>query len=179
MRFKGELPRLNPAAYRGYAYVFWTYTLADRASGWLDERFHCRFRELLLHTQSRYDLGCPIYVCMPDHIHFIWVGFSLVSDQLRASTFLRKQLNMELAPLVLQRQAYDHVLDGEERSDDRVIDAVRYLRLNPVRAGLVEEVADWMYAGSVLPGYPRLNYGTDRFWETYWRCHNSAQISCG
>lgn len=165
MNYK-QLPRLAPAYYQGYAYVFWTYTFEDRSTGWLNARFHVSFRELMLHAQSRYVLSCPIYVCMPDHIHFVWVGLSADSDQLHASKFLRKELNFELSPFCLQRQAYDHVLLEEERMRDRFVDTVTYIRMNPERAGIVGASEGWKYVGSLLPGYPRLNFGTDRFWDT-------------
>ena len=32
---KKHLPRLEPKAYRGQAYVHWTMTMEDRRSGWL------------------------------------------------------------------------------------------------------------------------------------------------
>ena len=46
---KGKLPRLQREFYRGYAVVFWTLTLEQRAQGWLNALFHARFRELMLH----------------------------------------------------------------------------------------------------------------------------------
>jgi len=171
---KSQLPRLLPEAYRGRAYVFWTHTLEDRATGWLDESFHRDFRELLLHAQSRYWLSCPLYTCMPDHFHLIWIGLSESSDQLLASKFLRKQLNERLAPLRLQRQPYDHVLREEERAESAFADTMRYIRLNPERARLIDEGSNWPYAGAIIPGYPNLNFGTEDFWPTFWKCHHAA-----
>lgn len=172
---KRQLPRLNPEAYRGRAYVFWTHAMEGRATGWLDESFHAAFRELLLHALSRYRLSCPIYVCMPDHLHFLWIGLARGSDQLTASSFLRKQLNERLAPVRLQRQPHDHVLRKEERDQDRFADTVRYIRLNPERAGLVAESDDWPCAGALIPGYPDLKFGTEAFWPTFWKCHHAAE----
>ena len=48
-----HLPRLAPEFYRGFAAVLWTITLERRATGWLDDRFHLHFRELLLHAAAR------------------------------------------------------------------------------------------------------------------------------
>lgn len=175
VRQNNQLPRLPVEAYRGRAYVFWTYTFEGRATGWLDEGFHRDFRELLLHVQSRYQLSCPVYTCMPDHFHFIWIGLSESSDQQRASTFLRKKLNERLTPLRLQRQPHEHVLREEERVRNVFADTVRYIRLNPQRAGLISEDATWPYAGAILPGYPNLNLGTDCFWTTFWKCHHAAE----
>ena len=66
-----HLPRLAPEAYRGFAVVQWTLTLERRATGWLDDRFHLHFRELLLHAAAREGLFCPVYVLMPDHMHLL------------------------------------------------------------------------------------------------------------
>ncbi|MFO8026569.1 MAG: hypothetical protein R6U56_02765, partial [Opitutales bacterium] len=86
-----------------------------------------------------------------------------------------KQLNERLAPLRLQRQPYDHVLREEERERDAFAETVRYIRLNPERAGLILGGAAWPYAGAIIPGYPNLNYGTEAFWSTFWKCHQAAE----
>lgn len=177
MSGKRQLPRLDPERYRGYAHVFWTYTMEARATGWLSVGFHHAFRELLLHSQSRYRISCPIYVLMPDHMHFIWIGASLHSDQLKASTFLRKQLNAYFRPVRLQRQPHDHVLKEEERARGRFVDAVDYVRKNPERAALVEAASKWQYQGAIIPGYPDLKYGTEDFWDRFWRSHHAYQAS--
>jgi predicted 3-demethylubiquinone-9 3-methyltransferase (glyoxalase superfamily) len=35
---------LAPEWYRGYAFVHWTLTIEDRATGWLDNTFHVRWQ---------------------------------------------------------------------------------------------------------------------------------------
>ena len=62
-----------------------------------DEAFHLHFRELLLHAAAREGLFCPIYVLMPDHLHLLWMGLCVRSDQRNAMKFLRKHLAVELA----------------------------------------------------------------------------------
>lgn len=37
---KGNLPRLTREYYRGHAFVHWTLTIEDRATGWLSSEFH-------------------------------------------------------------------------------------------------------------------------------------------
>ena len=54
-----HLPRLAPEFYRAFSVVLWTITLEHRATGWLDDLFHARFRELLLHAAAREGLFCP------------------------------------------------------------------------------------------------------------------------
>src|SRR5262249_49602455 len=53
------------------------------------------FRELLLHAAARENLYCPAYILMPDHIHLLWMGLKLSSDQINAMRFLRQYLQVE------------------------------------------------------------------------------------
>jgi hypothetical protein len=45
-----HLPRLSRQVYQGRAFVHWSMTVKDRRKGWLDDLFHARFREDLLHA---------------------------------------------------------------------------------------------------------------------------------
>ncbi len=56
------LPRLAPEAYRADAVVHWNLTVFDRSTGWLNDAFQARFRELMLHVAARENLFCPIYI---------------------------------------------------------------------------------------------------------------------
>src|SRR5215468_5508788 len=104
------LPRLPREYYQGDAVVHWTLTMFDRATGWLGDSFHNRFRELMLHAAAREGLFCPTYCLMPDHLHLIWMGLQLKTDQRNGMAFLRTYLGPGLAPAKFQRQAHDRVL---------------------------------------------------------------------
>ena len=69
-----RLRRLEPQAYRGQACVHWSMAMHERKREWLTSLFHLEFREILTHTMFRYGLCCPIYCCMPDHIHLLCLG---------------------------------------------------------------------------------------------------------
>ena len=115
-----HLPRLAPEFYRAFAVVHWTITLERRATGWLDENFHLKLRELLLHAAAREGLFCPVYVLMPDHAHLIWMGLRVDSGQRNGMKFLRKHLAGHLRrrglAFELQKQSYDSVLKPEDVS---------------------------------------------------------------
>ncbi|MGJ8650654.1 MAG: hypothetical protein ACSHX4_09870 [Opitutaceae bacterium] len=162
-----RLPRLPPEYYQGPAHVLWTYVAKDRRTGWLNDTFHATFREVLLHTCARYHLGCARYVLMPDHLHLICVGASQNSDQLKSTRFLRLHL-----PLDWQKQAHDHVMNEAERERNAFTAACIYLRNNPERASLVETAQDWLYAGSLVPGFPDLDE-----WDSasFWKCFHAYQ----
>jgi len=90
---KRNLPRLERHHHQSHAVIFWTLTLEERARGWLKPGFHHAFRELMLHAAVRYDVGCPTYCLMPDHLHLLWMGMRRASDQLNAMKFLRTNWN--------------------------------------------------------------------------------------
>lgn len=173
-----HLPRLAPEFYRGFAVVHWTITLERRATGWLDQNFDLKFRELLLHTAAREGLFCPVYVLMPDHAHLIWMGLRVESDQRNAMKFLRKHLAEELshrsrgdAQFGLQKQSHDSVLREEDRKRNAFERACFYILNNPTRKGLVPHPRDWPYLGAIVPGFPFLHPLNEDFWELFWKIY--------
>src|SRR4051812_755419 len=145
------LPRLQREFYQADAVVLWTLPIERRATGWLTPRFHHLFRELMLHTAARERLLCPIYCLMPDHIHLVWMGLSLDSDQRNGMAFLRTYLEPGLSPANFQVQAHDHVLSERERKRGAFAMACSYVRDNPARAKLVEKAEAWSYTGALIP----------------------------
>jgi len=170
----GYLPRLAPEFYQGDAVVFWTHTVKDRVQGWLTQEFHAGFREAMIHTAVRESLLCPIYVLMPDHLHFVWMGIGADSDQKRATAFLRPRLNRLLAH-PLQHQAHDHVLREDERTRGAFVSTCAYIADNPARAGLTTDGNTWPFLGSIVPGYPDLAPTVPEFWDCYWQIYNGLK----
>ena len=177
-RFTGRndhLKRLPREHYVGRAYVHWSLTIQDRKTGWLIPIFYYKFREILTHTTFRYGLSCPIYCCMPDHIHLLWIGNLDGTDQLLAVRFFRRQSNLILEKLGcrLQREVYDHVLREDERERSSFEDVFEYIARNPERAGLVAEdrFRDYPYTGCLAPGYPELKIWDPDFQKRFWRIH--------
>jgi len=113
------LPRLERHFYQAFAVVFWTHTIEDRATGWLNDSFHRDFRELLVHAGAREGLFCPAYCLMPDHFHVVWMGMRLESDQINGSQFLRKQVNRLLAgEEIVERSSRGSGSRGSEAAAD-------------------------------------------------------------
>jgi putative transposase len=168
---KDNLPRLLRYHYQGHAVVMWTLTIEHRATGWLDEPFHSRFRELMLHTAFREKVWCPTYCLMPDHLHLVWMGMRRESDQLNAMRFLRRQMGPMLKPHRFQHQAHDRVLREAERKRGSFARVCFYVLANPIRAKLVAEDESWSFSGAMLPGYPALNPMQKDFWEKFWKLY--------
>jgi putative transposase len=169
------LPRLGPEFYRGQAYVHWSMTIDDRQTDWLIPIFYYKFREVLTHTMFRYGVCCPIYCCMPDHLHLLWIGIFDGSDQRNAVKFFRSQLKSILAKLGVrfQKQPYDHVLRDEERRESAFENVAEYIARNPERAGLVptDGFRQYKYSNCLIPGYPDLNPWQPDYWTLFWRIY--------
>ncbi len=179
------LQRLPPEYYRGQAYVHWSLTIESRATGWLIPILYYKYRELLAHTMFRFGLCCPIYCCMPDHLHLLWVGLFDDSDQRKAMRYFRRQMNPVLEKLHVrfQVQPYDHVLRDEERDRSGFEDVAEYIARNPQRKQLVppDGFRAYSYTGCLIPGYPELKPFEDGYWERFWRIyshlrHNGLRI---
>ena len=151
----------------------------DRKTGWLIPIFYYKFRELLTHTMFRYGLCCPIYCCMPDHLHLLWLGLAEGSDQRNAMKYFRRQLNRLLEKLgaVLQKQPYDHVLRPDERQTAAFAAVVEYIARNPERAGLVgpDKYREYSFTNCLLPGYPEVTFWQPDFWDRFDRIVSSLR----
>jgi hypothetical protein len=171
-KFKGHLPRLAPEFYRGSAFVHWTLTVENRATGWLTRAFHQEWRIHMVHACARYRLACPAYVLMPDHAHLVLLGLRIESAQRPAIEMFRRNLRLALLPAEWQRQAHDHLLHSDERKQDAFAKIAHYIFDNPVRARLVRSCIDYPYLGCSVPGYPELDVRTADYWERFWRIYN-------
>ena len=146
-----------------------------RATGWLNDAFHHDFREVMLHTAARERLICPVYCLMSDHIHLLWMGLSLESDQLNGMSFLRTHLESKLSSAKFQHQAQDHVLREEQRRKNAFAFVCRYILENPVRARLVEKFDQWKFSGAVVPGYPTFHPADPGYWPKFWKVFAGAR----
>lgn len=170
-----QLPRLPREYYQGDAVVHWTQTTFDRLRGWLTPEFHLRFRELMMHAAAREGLLCPLYCLMPDHIHQVWMGWRLDSDQLNGMAFLRTHLEPLLGPAQFQPQAQDRVLREEQRRRNAFAKVCRYVAETPVRAELVKDAARWEFTGCIVPRYPKLPPLAEDFWPQFWRLYGKLR----
>ena len=169
------LPRLAPVFYQADAVVHWEMSVAHRRTGWLTPAFHYAFREVMVHAGARYGLLCPVYCLMPDHIHLVWMGLRLDSDQRHAVAFLRTYVGPLLSPAELQHQPYDHVLRDEERRRNAFAATCGYILENPVEAGLVARRDGYPFSGAIVPGYPKWHPRDARFWPRFWALYAKSK----
>ena len=177
--FDDYLKRLPRENYRGEAYVHWSLTIQNRRTDWLTPIFYYKFRELLTHTMFRYGITCPIYCCMPDHIHMMWTGLFDGTDQLNAMKYFRRQTNEVLRKIEheFQTQGYDNVLSEEERERTAFEDVCEYIARNPERKELVgpDEFRKYRFTDCLIPGAPEVHFADEQYWDTFWRIHSSIK----
>ena len=171
MHKRDHLKRLPREFYQGEAIIHWTNTILDRKVGWLTPLFYYHFRELMTHTMFRYGMACPIFSAMPDHVHMIWMGLFPTCDQLNAMKFFRTQCNRSLERIgySFQDQAFDHVLNHDERQETEFRNHCEYIARNPERSGLLEKdgFATYGYTSCLVPGYPELRPFSNDFWDSF------------
>ena len=91
------------------------------------------------------------YALMPDHVHFF--AARCVDEARTLSVFVgswkswtRKEIRSTVhPPFEWQREFFDHLL----RSTESYAQKWEYLRMNPVRAGLVASADEWPYQGEI------------------------------
>lgn len=132
-----HLLSFDDSAYEGMAQVHWTFSIKDRRAGWLDDLLHLQFREVLLHSLSRYEAVCPACCLMPDWLHLIVLGGSEDCRQKDLIRFLRRHSNglLKANGSVWRKQAYGNVIRDKDRARDAFAKLIGYLNENPVRAG--------------------------------------------
>jgi REP element-mobilizing transposase RayT len=100
------------------------------------------------------------YVIMPDHVHFFCCRMARENSR-DLSVFMQRWKEWTSKGLiksigayspVWQKEFFDHVL----RSSESYAEKWEYVRMNPVRAGLVGHPDDWPYAGHIDFDSPRL-----------------------
>lgn len=105
-----------------------------------------RFLELLRATSSRFGVLCRAYCLMPNHFHLL-----LEPDQCPISRMMQ-QLNSAYSQSFNRRHArVGHVLQGRFKAllvdrDEYFLQLLRYIMLNPVAAGLVDDPGAWRWS---------------------------------
>ena len=176
------MPRRPRRLYEGI------YHLAARGSDtrylFVGDRDREDFLDRLATTCERFELSLLSYVLMGTHYHTL-----LRIPDARLSQALQR-LHTEYSRWHNRRQGRcahlfrAHAMTREIESDAQLVAACRYLALNPVEAGLVENPLDWpwssarAHAGLEQPQIPlaegalRAAFGDDN----NWRKRYSAQI---
>jgi putative transposase len=118
---------------------------AHHREPWLaSAAFHHALHELWLHRATAWLVSD--YLLMPDHLHLFCAPADLRFSIERWIAFWKDQLAKRRADAGrFQEGGFHHRL----RHDESYTEKWWYVRMNPVRRGLVERPEDWPYQGRV------------------------------
>jgi len=130
--------RLPDEAYAGFAAVAFTANVKQRNVLFVDDTIFKIFEDILLGELKSFCCSAYVYLFMPDHLHTIIAG-EKEDANLKARVEMFKQrrgfwLYQNKKSYRWQKDYYDHVI----RKDEDMNAQIRYILLNPVRAGLVK-----------------------------------------
>ena len=119
---------------------FLTFCASDRQPVLANAKVHDRVQRFISDSLNRYGGWVHGIVLMPDHIHLIVSmasGSVVLGEWIKA--FKAVVANREFR---WQPGFFDHVL----RSEESLSEKWDYIRMNPVRAGLVKRPEDWAFS---------------------------------
>jgi len=95
--------------------------------------------ETVEYYQNNRKWHCALFLLMPDHLHAL---LSFPSD-LSMTSVIRSWKRYTAKSFGIQWQSgfFDHCVRDDESWEEKA----HYIRMNPVRKGLVEEATDWPY----------------------------------
>ena len=96
--------------------------------------------DTLRFRQERQEWWLHLVVFMPDHMHGLF-SFARVPGMRRSISQWKKYVAREKG-IVWQDGFFDHRL----RKDESFVEKAHYIRMNPVRAGMVPTPEEWPYA---------------------------------
>ena len=150
-RFNRRPLRLERLFSKRHPFYFVTFNTSRRARTLACPEVHNAFRAFGRKAHDNYDVAVGRYVLMPDHVH-LFVAFPPTGITLsRWIQSLRSVLGKEMLRLGVQKPHwqegfFDHLL----RSSESYSEKWEYVRMNPVRAGLVKDPGDWSFQGEIV-----------------------------
>ena len=106
--------------------------------------------EQISRTSTELRFAVIAYCFMPDHVHLLIDGKAADSDGkvfiARVKQYSGYHYAKKFNAKLWQRYGYEHVV----RDDEVTTVVAKYILENPVRAGLVERVEDYPFAGSLV-----------------------------
>jgi putative transposase len=136
-------------SYIGVHRYFLTFCTFERRHHFTNAENVDLVRDHFSQQSARHRFSIPAYCFMPDHVHVLAEGTDndadlkqFVKDAKQYSGFYFTQRRNER---LWQRYGYERVLRGEEGTWD----VARYIITNPVRSGLVTNLDDYAFWGSL------------------------------
>ena len=139
----GRIPRIY---FEGAIYHI-TVRGDNKEQIFVDKIDRLKYIKIVREYQKKYGFEIYAYVLMPNHIHFIIEP----SDKANISVIMHHINNGYAKYFLWKYKRVGHVFQSRFFSnviekDSYLLSAVRYIHLNPVRAGLVKKPADWEWS---------------------------------
>ena len=128
---------------------FVTVCTKDRAPLLANPEAHACLREVWARAENLHHVGR--YLLMPDHVHFFCSPASLPPESLARWMSFWKSESARVWPRRVAKLWQRDFWDTQLRNGDHYSERWRYVRDNPVRAGLVANPDDWPYQGEIHP----------------------------
>jgi putative transposase len=148
----GKYPKLPPRLRWIFAHnplFFVTFCTYERRKLLASDAVHAAFVAFASQANLRHNIAVGRYVIMPDHVHLFVRGpdnFQLGPWVGMLKQALAKHIVLTATSPIWQRGFFDHVL----RNDESYGSKWNYVRENPVRAGLVNDLDEWPYSGEIV-----------------------------
>ena len=121
---------------------------------------------LMRRAAQRYELQVIGYCLMPNHVHLIAVpqreeSLGAAVRDAHSDYASKVNLRIERCGHVWQNRYYSCPMD-----ESHLLRALRYVDLNPVRAGLCKDAIDWRWSSAVAHSQPQM---VDSLLDRQWR----------
>jgi len=141
--------RLEPSRFRGERTAAFTACVCDRREAFTSKEVVEHLIGYLAKAAQAHACFVPVYCFMPDHLHVMFKGVSGESDLLEAMCQFKHRSGLWMArarmPFRWQKDFHDHVVRNSE--DWRA--HATYIALNPARAGIVDDLFEYPFTGSI------------------------------
>ncbi len=146
----GRPRRLAATNYIGIRPVFLTLCTAARQRVFIDPAAIAFVESQILRTAATLDFSLLAYCFMPDHLHLLVGGRNAGVDASVLVKLAKQTTGYAFKRRTGERLWQPSFFDRTLRDDEDVIDVIRYVIANPVRAGLVSAPATYPYWGSTV-----------------------------
>ena len=144
-------PRLTLFDYRGFYRYFVTCCVADRRQAFVSDAIVGPLVLQILHACSSRQFAALAYVFMPDHLHLLVEGTAPDADFRTFMRYLRRRMALEYRRCTLLDLWQDGYFERVLRHDEATPQVIAYILENPVRAGLVQDPAEYPFAWTIDP----------------------------
>jgi REP element-mobilizing transposase RayT len=142
--------RLSNRAYVGRAPIFLTIGTWDRRPHFLERALVSLVVDHLRVASLDCAFAIVVYCFMPDHLHALVAG---TSDDANFRNFVRlakQRTSFHARRIIRGRLWQQSFFDRTLRVDDVLHETIRYIVMNPVRAGLAATPLDYDFWGSAI-----------------------------